>query len=496
MSINNLSLQDKKNLLAQKDAYAVAQASGNKEAMAMANKAANDLRSKVGIANSNTGILTSDQLRTMIASEEYASSQLEQANRLMADQASAKNAIDSYIAQQKAAQDAAYNSTVAGIDMAAQSSISEQNKLLPQADKEYQAQLGAINQQQYSDMERSKVVGQNRGILSSQQQLGVEAGIANQANRNVSAAAQTRVERIQTINDRIAQIKQQADLQKVQAAANRDLGVAQSSADASLKLMDRNFQLQDQTRSENFAIEQVKKQHEQEVYMSKLTNEQRLGIMNLEQKFTKEMANVDLANKLILAEFDQDFQERILKTNQSFQEKMFKMESGERRAIAGMEIAARAALFNAETARQEKFFKLDQTAKYSFTQFETEQQIALMKAESNLKDKDSFAKDIVVTEMANQGFFNLYSNPEAVKEQIWSQPAVGFKQWFDKALVNHPGLAYSFNKDYANKINNIKNNITESELNKLKQEAVNGFNDLYKTMNNLSEQGVIPGFGE
>jgi hypothetical protein len=447
--IQGMTLDDKKALLGLKEQYASTQSSGGD--VSSINAQANALRGKYGLAASATGYVTADQLRGMIDSDTAKMNQpvIPQAPAYDPQQA-AQDAIAAYMASQKAAYGAAYQSNVAGIDMAAGGSIADQQALIPQADKQFGQQVEAINVQQYSDLERQKVTAQQRGIASSQQQQGIEAGIARSTGKNIATAAQNRTERIQSINDRITQIKREAELQKVQAAAARDMGVAQAEGAGAMKLLDRQFSLEDRAAQEKFAIEETQKSREHDVMMAELSYDQRVNLAKLDQTFSREMAELGFDQKIALAQFDQAFQFKMMEADQTFRKEFFQLEAGLQRQIAGMQISAQERLFNMDaalrkdlfnldhankleimnldTGTQMKFFDLDtkrqkdilgiqQTHREAFFGLESAQQEKILSL-SQKGDMNMFEANVMISELANYGFFNTYQSSEELYDSF------------------------------------------------------------------------------
>lgn len=147
------------------------------------------------------------------------------------------------IQAQHAQIDQSYNSAVTQLNQALQNAISSGEIDKESAQRMYDKELESINQGAYRAKEQIQVSGQQRGILSSAQQIGAEQGAVGRAQGAREESFTDRNQRISDISNRIAQLTTSTEMETANLGLERDLQKGAVSAGLEADLAGKKFDI-------------------------------------------------------------------------------------------------------------------------------------------------------------------------------------------------------------------------------------------------------------
>lgn len=208
-----------------------------------------------------------------------------------------------HLASQQAQLGMARDQQLAEIEMALQKAIANGQLSIRQAEQQFEEAKKGIYDQAYRDSELTNLTAHDRGIQNSAQMIGLMQGDAYRRDSLLNQNLTTRDQSINEINQQLNQLKYEADINKGLANSQYNYGMAGASADINAKMLEQlaNMSFQDYQRladqgfklnvmglEQQFALEQMAKQHGYD--LSKLSEQQRYQLeqMAIQQGYNKE----------------------------------------------------------------------------------------------------------------------------------------------------------------------------------------------------------------
>jgi len=305
-----------------------------------------------------------------------------------------QGAFDGYLKALKAQNESAYKARVAEIENNVKLSVAEQEQAKIQAQNEHQANLENINQGVFDETKRGELSSQRRGIASSQQAEALSQGIGRTGIKMRFKNDQDRTQRLSSLTDRIAQIRQTGQSQIAQAGFQRDA----ANQAATVAGFQRQFQLEDQEAAREFQTSE--REASQDYQSSEKEADREFQMGQQEQAFEQQLILKDKDLAADLEKIDVQFKNNMYAAAQQNQWNM------DRDAVNNMAALQRLNVSNANSIlmmrlqqkydlqmddlnfkQQKKLIDMDNEAKEDFAKLDEESRKRIMDY-SGEKDKE------------------------------------------------------------------------------------------------------------
>ena len=307
---------------------------------AYANDVNNQEEIRQAIVNSNNKVTTSDN--TGAVYDNVSGNQLSGAT--YTPPVVPKFDMQAYIQQQLATGNSAIDSAQQARDAMIQArlaeSLSGQDGLIRDAEGNLVKATGTINQNTYDQTETAKANGVNRGIQYSQQQQGLENGVARNGIKMIVDAGQERDKAILNIKDRIASLKSGASYETQASLATANSDKSTLAMNVNDKAQNRQWTLDDTQASYNRQDAVIQ---EQRTYDAKLLAENKVYADKiLKEGYTREDAVrvIEMTDKVKLLDIDEAHKEAFLQLDTASQLKVMGVKNTHELVMQGNEITA------------------------------------------------------------------------------------------------------------------------------------------------------------
>lgn len=150
----------------------------------------------------------------------------------------AKKSSDYFYKGQEAGFARTRDQQIADVGKAYNDAVAEGKISIQDATDAYNQAVKDINHQSYIDSQLTNTTAFSRGIQNSQQLAGLMLGDQARANTNKNDVSTERNKRVQALNDRIAQLTKQKDLDIAQAKTDYNYNITGARADADKMYVD------------------------------------------------------------------------------------------------------------------------------------------------------------------------------------------------------------------------------------------------------------------
>lgn len=199
-----------------------------------------------------------------------------------------------------------------------------------EAEAQFEAQKGQIEQQAYVDNERTSLVSQDRGIQNSAQMVGLMQGDQARKNSMLNQNMSDRDLRINSVRDRLNAVKNKASLDIANANANYGYGMANAQGQVDTQKLQTMMQMQMQNyemnRSQQFALDQAGMGQRQQMELMGKQNQYDLQKMDKQQRYALEQMAKSFGYDL--QKMDVQQQQQFAQMAQAFGYDMTKMQQG------------------------------------------------------------------------------------------------------------------------------------------------------------------------
>lgn len=151
--------------------------------------------------------------------------------------------------------DSAYASQLNAINNALTRALSQIEGAKVDVNNDFINRQNAIQQNAYQDIQRGKVVGANRGIMNSMQQMAMEGDTLSRENSNHASNAQVRDTLMSQITNRINELNSIADQDRIALDAKRQADLAKAEYDARLRAEEMAMNRSDRYENRQWQIE-------------------------------------------------------------------------------------------------------------------------------------------------------------------------------------------------------------------------------------------------
>ena len=342
---------------------------------------------------------------------------------------------DGFYTSQKAEIDRMASGQLAELEKMFADAISEGKISVRDAEKDFAAQSKEIEQKAYEQNEELKLHGQNRGIVQSQQMLGLEQGANSRTNTMNNANVSDRDGRINDIKDRITAITQKKDIDARRIGTDRDQNLLSAKGTASqmyasgmADFASKDY-FSDKAHSQNKEMSSLGLSND----LTKMLTQQGYTAENISQEQVNKLQYLDsaesirLTNNLVelaqrneydLAKMDKDLDQFLTKTDVEYQYKT-KLQRESDRAALGRVLSSRSS--GSSTPKKSDYdIARDNEYKMLFDEESDEYKIAEEKQKREEEKEDAaFKKELLRSDVVAVDKFTL--------EKAMSDPALGLK---------------------------------------------------------------------
>lgn len=151
--------------------------------------------------------------------------------------------------------DSAYASQLNAINNALTRALSQTEGARVDVNNDFTNRQNAIQQNAYQDIQRGKVVGANRGVMNSMQQMAMEGDTLSRENSNHASNAQVRDTLMTQITNRVNELNSIADQDRITLDAKRQADLAKAEYDARLRAEEMAMNRSDRYENREWQIE-------------------------------------------------------------------------------------------------------------------------------------------------------------------------------------------------------------------------------------------------
>jgi hypothetical protein len=177
------------------------------------------------------------------AQAQQAQAEAQRASMLKSMEDYLKNSSDSMFKQQEAGFMKTRDEQINGIKSAFDEAVKTGQMSIDEANQAYDGAVKQLDANLYRDSQLTNLTSFDRGLQNSQQMIALQQGDVNRKNVAQTEYATERTRRVSALNDRIASITKQKDIDVNQANTDFNYNVTGARAQADMQLNDGMFQL-------------------------------------------------------------------------------------------------------------------------------------------------------------------------------------------------------------------------------------------------------------